>query len=458
MILGIPTSIVSLVLLIVFIFVCFIAIKRPIYEIMLLGYILTVVTTGRFDLFIANIIRPSTSALFFAIVVFMLLAHVLDSTKVIQRITDIIMSSVGRFKGGAGYVAVAISTFMSALSGTGPGNVAATGVFTIPTMIKTGFPRQLAANVEMTASSLGPMIPPSGTIILAYGILDTFLAEGSKIPMSSFWLLSWGVGAWFILQRFFTLWFYCWKYKVEPVPLSEIKPLRETLSYGWSAMLLPVIILAPFLMDGMMGDSIANWVTDAGKSAFAGSILVFTPGLAAVYALTLSKNYLWKGESWVRVFAMLQSSCKKVVPVAATVYFAYAIAFIFADVGLDNALAEIVTSLQMSRVVLTVVTVLFFTVIAMILPGSGSLALFGGGFLAIFAAAGVSPVLVAAVLPSLTGALSGMVPPVAVALYAAIGIAQSNVGDTIRMSLVWTGLHLSVALFILLGLLPVFGL
>jgi len=95
MIFGVPGSLISLLVLIVFIFICFLLIKRPIYEIMLLGYILTVITTGRFDLFLSNIIKPSTSSLFFAIVAFLLLAHILDSTKVLQRITDIIMSAVG---------------------------------------------------------------------------------------------------------------------------------------------------------------------------------------------------------------------------------------------------------------------------------------------------------------------------------------------------------------------------
>ena len=94
----------------------------------------------------------------------------------------------------------------------------------------------------------------------------------------------------------------------------------------------------------------------------------------------------------------------------------------------------------------------------MILPGSGSLAIFGGSFLAIFAEVGVNPVLIAAVLPALTGALSGMVPPVAVALYTAVGIAQADIGKAINMSIVWAGAHLLLTLMLMLELLPVLGL
>jgi len=449
---GIPTSFISLILLMGFIIVCFMIVKRPIYEIMVLGYVVTIVTTGRYDVFWRNLIKPSTSSLFFAVVAFLLLAHILDETGVIQQVTDIVLSFVGRFRGGAGYVAIAVSTFMSALSGTGPGNVAATGVFTIPAMKETGFPGELAANIETSASSLGPLIPPSATIILAYGILNDFLPEAQNIPMSTFWIIVWGIGLWYILQRCITTWMYCRYYKVQPMPKEEIKPLRESMKAGWAASLLPIIILLPFVIDATCGQTLDTLVTNAGTKAFSNTLLIFTPGLAVVYCIVLSKT------SFKRTFDILKDSFSKIVPVAATVYFSYSIAYVFGDVGMDKALADVVTSFQLPKITLIFVTILFFAIIAMILPGSGSLAIFGGSFLAIFAQAGVNPILIAAILPALTGALSGMVPPVAVALYTAIGIAQSDVSKTINQSLVWTAGHLFVTLLIMLGVLPILGL
>ena len=71
---------------------------------------------------------------------------------------------MGRIPGGAGYASVIASSCMGALSGSGPGNVMATGAITIPAMKKSGFPPELAANVESNASYLGNMIPPSSNI------------------------------------------------------------------------------------------------------------------------------------------------------------------------------------------------------------------------------------------------------------------------------------------------------
>ena len=181
-----------------------------------------------------------------------------------------------------------------------------------------------------------------------------------------------------------------------------------------------------------METTLTNLVTSAGAKAFSGTLLIFTPGVAVVYCMLISKTSVKK------TFDILKDSFSKIVPVAATVYFSYSIAYVFGDIGMDKALAEVVTSFQLPKIALIFVTIAFFAIIAMILPGSGSLAIFGGSFLAIFAEAGVNPVLIAAILPALTGALSGMVPPVAVASHSC-RYRSVRYRKTINMSIVWTG-------------------
>ena len=57
-------------------------------------------------------------------------------------------------------------------------------------------------------------------------------------------------------------------------------------------------------------------------------------------------------------------------------------------------------------------------------------------------------------LPAITGAL-GMTPPLALCMYAAMGIAGSGMGETSRLALIWVFVHLLVAILIMAGLLPV---
>lgn len=455
---GLPVNVFYLVALLAIIVVLFVLLKRPIYETMAVGYVLTVVMTGRYDLFLKNILRPSNSTLFYAIVAFLLLAYIFGETRVVDKVINIILSIVGRFRGGAGYVSLTASAFMASLSGTGPGNVAATGVFTIPTMIKTNFPRALAATTEMSASSLGPMIPPSGTILLAFGVLDAFLPEANKIPLSTFWVAAWGIGIWYILQRFLTLLAFCYYYDVDPMVPEEIPSFKDAFKDGWKALFVPLIIFLPLLIDAKFPGLISSRVGAAGAKAFSSGILLFTPGLAFVYALYLGRNAVKGGISLSNIFNLLKKSFINIVPVGATIYFAYAIAYMYQDVGMSASVSEWILNFGMSKASLIIFIPVFTAFLGMILPGSSQIAIFGGTFLSILASVGVNPLFAAAMLPAITGAMEGMTPPLALAMYAAMGISGSGFIETSKMAYIWIIMHLLITMLLFTGILPIFGI
>ncbi|MDO5650285.1 MAG: TRAP transporter large permease subunit, partial [Gallicola sp.] len=323
-----PVELMWMFLLLGIIVVSFVLLKRPIYESMFTGFIILAVVMGQASNIPQYLIKPSTNTLFYAIVAFLALAFVFGETQVVHTIIDFMMSIVGRFRGGAGYVALGSSTFMSALSGTGPGNVAATGVFTIPAMMKTGFSPELAATVEMSASSLGPMIPPSGTILLAFGVLDA--AMPGTFDLSTFWLVVWGIGIWFIIQRFITLFVFCRVDNVEPVPKEEIPELGKTIREGWKALLVPLIIFLPLLLDFMLKDTFfTQRIGPEGASALSSSVIQFTPGVAALYTLWISRDRIEGGLNFNSIFNLFKRGVKAVTPVAATIYFAYCISELF---------------------------------------------------------------------------------------------------------------------------------
>ncbi|NMR88968.1 TRAP transporter large permease subunit, partial [Vibrio parahaemolyticus] len=158
-------------------------------------------------------------------------------------------------------------------SGTGPGNVVADGVFTIPTMIKSNFRRELAATVEMSASSLGPILPPSGTLLLAFGVLDALYPNDYNL--SSFWIVVWGIGIWFILQRLILLYILCRKYNVNALDKNDIPNVKESFKKGWKALIIPIIIFAPFLIDFTLGETfIASRLGEDGANAFSSSVIL----------------------------------------------------------------------------------------------------------------------------------------------------------------------------------------
>lgn len=222
-----PIEIAYLVILLAAICLVFVLFKRPIYEAMFIAYVVMIAVTGKWSEFFKHLYTTSTNTLFYAIVAFLAAAQIFGATKIIDQCIAIILSIFGRIRGGAGYVALVGSTFMGSLSGSGAGNVAATGVFTIPAMKRSGFPAHLAANVEMAASTMGNMIPPAGVITAAYGVLNSLYPD--KYTMSNFWIVMWGISLWFILQRTITLYVFCRYYKVKPMDKKDIPRFGEAI-------------------------------------------------------------------------------------------------------------------------------------------------------------------------------------------------------------------------------------
>ena len=434
------------------ILITFLLLKRPIYECMFYGYVLMLLLTGEVDSFFTHIFKTSTDTLFYSIIAFLVLAKISDATKAIDSVVNVLTAIFGRIKGGAAYVAVISSTFMGALSGSGAGNVATTGVFTIPAMKKSGLPAHLAANVESSSSTMGNMIPPSGVILAALACYNEF--SGAEMSQSAFWIASWGVALWFILQRVVTVFFFCRYYKVQPMDKSELPDLKVALKEGWKNLLLPVIILLPFILDNALKATFFTQRLGDGASNLSSCLLLFTPGVASVYALLVNK----KNFKIQELFGTMKKSVSGIVPVGATIFFAYCISNLFSSTDIGTGIGNVIASWNLSYVALAFLVPFITAVLGMVLPGSAQTKIFGSTIIAVFVAAGANPLLVAVMLPVITGAMEGMTPPLALCMYTAMGIAGSKMKETTLNCLVWVFLHYILSVVCLLGLLPIMGI
>ncbi len=452
-----PLPLLYLLSLLIFVAVLFVIFRRPMYEVMALAFVFIVLVTRRFDLFWQALLFPSTSPLFSAIFAFLVVAVIFEKTGTLVRINNLIVAVVGGMRGGAGYVSLLGSTFMASLSGTGPGNVAATGVFTIPTMIRSGFPAPLAATTEMSSSMLGNIIPPSGIVVLTFGILEEI--QPGRISLSNWMVAAYGVGIWFFLQRWLMLWGLCRVYEVRPIPREERPRLIPSLKEGWSALFLPLVIFLPLFLDARFHGFVAGRLGGQGAKAFSSAVLTFTPALAALYAVWIGRSSAPSGKIGRREMeAILRESLMHVVPIAATIYMAYATARIFQGLEMEQAVRDWFVSLGLSVPALVVLLPLFFLLLGMVLPGSSQIAILGGAMIGAFAAMGGNALLLAALLPAMTGALEGMTPPLALGMYVAMGIAGSGFRETSLLMLVYVIGHVLISMVLLAGLLPIPGL
>ena len=90
------------------------------------------------------------------VIPFTILGQVLARTGGAEFFSDLAMSAMGTFRGGAAKIAVVGSALFGMISGSAVSNVLAVGIVTIPTMIKSGFTPYRAAAIELVGSTGGP--------------------------------------------------------------------------------------------------------------------------------------------------------------------------------------------------------------------------------------------------------------------------------------------------------------
>lgn len=453
-----PLEVFYLMLVLAFVMLIFIAFKRPIYEAMFLAFCFTVVMTGKYDLFFEHLVFPATqSNLFYIIVSFLALAYILEKTKIVEKLIGIILSIFGGLPGGAGYVALLGSASLATMTGTGPGNVAATGVFTIPAMIKSGFSRELAATTEASSSMVGNQMGP-GLNLVGFGILAG-LYPAANYNLATFWIALWIVGGWLVLQRLITLIILCKREGVKPVPKEERPTFKEAWKNGWDSILLPLIILFPIIFSSVGSSFIQARLGIDGEKAFGSIVLMFTVGVCTVYALVTGRKKIRESEGAFDlkvIYNMFKGSLRSVVPVGATIYFAYAMSNVFKEIAMADAMQTWVTDLGLSKFGWVIAVVLFTTILGMVLPGSSQVALLGGAIISTGAAVGINPFLVAAVMPAITGVMEGMTPPLALAMYTGMGIAKSKFWPTAKLMYIWVIGNIIVTILLLMGIFPIF--
>lgn len=451
-----PSVLLYLAILLGVVIVWFMLIKRPVYEALLLAFLVLLFVTGTWQNVGAYIDEALSTSLLYSMTAFVAMSIILTKTKVIDGCINIILALLGRIPGGAGYVSVIASSFMGALSGSGPGNVMATGVITIPAMKKSGYPAELAANVVSNASYMGNMIPPSGNIVAALGALVALYPE-LEMPTGTFWIVLWGISIWFILQRMLTVFIFVNVYKIRPMDKADIPNLKTSFKENWQGLLLPFIILVPFILDSTLKDTFFTARLGAtGAKHFSSSMLLFIGGLASLYAVLITRDK--KSVTPHKIAQMFAKGVKTIVPSISVCVIGYMIGAMFADLNVAEEMQVFIASMKMGKFA----TVLFLSTLTcflgMVVPGSSQVVIFGSAFIATLAAVGVNPVLAAGMLPCICGVMCGITPPLGLGMYAGMTIAESDFNKTFKNNLWWVAGQFVMQIIVLMGWLPIIGL
>jgi tripartite ATP-independent transporter DctM subunit len=106
-----------------------------------------------------------------AVPLFILAAAILNSAGITHHLFGFARALVGHITGGLGHVNVLASLFFSGMSGSALADAGGLGKMEIEAMREAGYDEEFAGAVTASSSMIGPLVPPSITMVL-YGVIS----------------------------------------------------------------------------------------------------------------------------------------------------------------------------------------------------------------------------------------------------------------------------------------------
>ena len=123
-------------------------------------------------LFPQQVVDGMDSYSLMAIALFVFSGELMSESGITQRLVRMASAFVGHIRGGLANVAVVSNLIMADTSGSAIADAAATGTVLIPQMRDKGYPVDYACAVVASASTVGPLFPPSISFVLLGAIVN----------------------------------------------------------------------------------------------------------------------------------------------------------------------------------------------------------------------------------------------------------------------------------------------
>ena len=113
-----------------------------------------------------NVYNGMDSFPLMALPFFLLAGELMNRGGITTRLVEFAQAFMGHLRGGLAHVNILSSILFAGLSGSAVADTSALGSTLIPAMEKNGYTRRFAAAVTAASSVIGPIIPPSGIMII----------------------------------------------------------------------------------------------------------------------------------------------------------------------------------------------------------------------------------------------------------------------------------------------------
>lgn len=333
-----------------------------------------------------------------------------------QLFTDLGLKITSKTKGGAAKASVISSALFGMISGSAVANVSIDGIFTIPLMKKSGYSAEEAGGIEAITSTGGQLMPPvmgAGAFIMAeiLGVPYFEVAKAAALPAVAFFL-----------SLFLIIDFKARKTGIGTLSKEEAQIKMRVLPRLY--LLIPVLLLIYFIAS----DYSVTWA------------IVWT--IVAVIIVSFFRKETKLTPS--RLILGCLDGAKQAAQVAVPIGAIGIIIGVTVQSGLAMKFSTMLMEITGGNTILTLIMVILGCIIlGMGLPTVAAYIIGAILFVPGLINLGITP-LAAHLFVFYYSVLSMVTPPVALAAYAAAGLANASVTKT-----GWAAFRVSIVCFLI---------
>lgn len=335
------------------------------------------------------------------VMIFVLFGSFMERTGTGQLFMDFAMSLTGHTAGGPGKVSVVSSSLFGTISGSAVANVMVDGPISIPLMKRSGFPPHFAAGVEATASTGGQIMPP------VMGAAAFVMAEFLGVSYGQ--VVIWAIcpAILYYVACFAAVHFEAKRRGLIGLPRSELPRLGQVMRER-GHLFIPVLSILAVMYSGY----------SAPLAALVGTLLCFP--CAALRKST--RGYV----TFTNVIEAFVDGAKNALGVALACAAAGIVIGVVTLSGLGIVFTQFVVGLAQNTLLLALVlTMIAGIVLGMGMPTTPAYIILTSLLVPAIIKLGVIPP-AAHMFAFYFAVLSAITPPVALAVYAAAGIAKAD--------------------------------
>ena len=400
------------------IFILLMAFGTPVVFALLIGPGLSLLVDGEsryFAALLARFYNGIDSFPLLAVPFFILAGEIMNAGGITQSIVRFAQSLVGHMRGGLAQVNVLSSMIFAGISGSAVADASAIGKMLIPAMEREGYPRAFASAITAAAAVVGPVIPPSGIMVLYGFVMNVSIGALFAAGVVPGILIGLGLMA--------TIRLLAKRYQLPESRTRASWAERATaFRSAWLALLLPLILL---------GGMLSGIFTATEAAAVAVSYALFV-------TLFVMRNV--NQRELVKIFkatAFQSGAILLLVGAAVTLGWLVTVS------GLAKDIAETMLSITDNVPALLFLLNIMLFVIGMFLDAGPAILILGPVLSPVFIELGVDPVHFAIIMcVNLTIGLA--TPPMGLLLFVTASVAKERVENIVRALLPFLAVEILV--------------